>query len=229
MASKTDVYLEIGAKRTFAGAVDWPGWCRSGKNEAAALEALTAYGGRYADVIGSAGLDFQAPDGVTEVTVVERLTGNATTDFGAPAIAPRSDHAALGPTDVRRLSAILEASWRAFDERVASAAGRRLSVGPRGGGRSLDKIVEHVVGAEEGYLRQLGRRPPKGRRAGDGQAVVRLRELIVESLAAIAAGDEIADATAVRSPWSARYFARRATWHVLDHAWEIQDRDVTPQ
>jgi hypothetical protein len=24
--------------------------------------------------------------------------------------------------------------------------------------------------------------------------------------------------------WPARYFVRRAAWHVLDHAWEIEDR-----
>jgi hypothetical protein len=24
--------------------------------------------------------------------------------------------------------------------------------------------------------------------------------------------------------WSAPYFVRRAAWHVLDHAWEIEDR-----
>jgi hypothetical protein len=38
----TDVYLEIGAKRTFAGALDWPGWCRSGGDEAAELRRFQA-------------------------------------------------------------------------------------------------------------------------------------------------------------------------------------------
>ena len=24
--------------------------------------------------------------------------------------------------------------------------------------------------------------------------------------------------------WTARYFLRRAAWHVLDHVWEIEDK-----
>jgi hypothetical protein len=27
--------------------------------------------------------------------------------------------------------------------------------------------------------------------------------------------------------WSPRYFVRRATWHILDHVWEIEDRMLT--
>ncbi len=36
------VYLEVGPRRIFAGAIDWPGWCRSGRDEETALEALVA-------------------------------------------------------------------------------------------------------------------------------------------------------------------------------------------
>ena len=50
------VYLEIGPKRTFAGAVEWPGWCRIGRGEEEALEALLAYAPRYARVVEAAGL-----------------------------------------------------------------------------------------------------------------------------------------------------------------------------
>ena len=28
-----ETYLEVGAKRVFAGALDWPGWCRSARRE----------------------------------------------------------------------------------------------------------------------------------------------------------------------------------------------------
>jgi hypothetical protein len=28
--------------------------------------------------------------------------------------------------------------------------------------------------------------------------------------------------------WPARYFVRRTAWHVLDHAWEIEDRILKP-
>ncbi len=41
-----EIYLEIGEKRTFAGALDWPGWSRSGKDEVSAMQALIDYGAR---------------------------------------------------------------------------------------------------------------------------------------------------------------------------------------
>src|SRR5438552_2637529 len=48
--STTPVYVESSRTRTFACAYDWPGWCRSGKDEASALVALAAYAPRYAAV-----------------------------------------------------------------------------------------------------------------------------------------------------------------------------------
>jgi hypothetical protein len=83
-----DVYLEVGAKRVFACAVDWPGWCRSGSDEATALRALLDYGPRYAAVVRSTRLGFDAPTRLEELRVVERLVGNATTDFGALGVIP---------------------------------------------------------------------------------------------------------------------------------------------
>jgi hypothetical protein len=40
------IYLEVGSKRVFAVAMERPGWCRSGRDEDAALKALVAYGPR---------------------------------------------------------------------------------------------------------------------------------------------------------------------------------------
>jgi hypothetical protein len=54
----TDVYLELGAKRVFAGAIEWPGWCRSAKTEEQALEALVTYAPRYAKVVVGGGVRF---------------------------------------------------------------------------------------------------------------------------------------------------------------------------
>ena len=57
-----EVFVESGKKRTFAGAVYWPGWCRAGRDEAGALRALVEYGPRYARVLHGCvarGLDVQ--------------------------------------------------------------------------------------------------------------------------------------------------------------------------
>jgi hypothetical protein len=48
----TRVYLEEGKSWTFAAAVDWPGWCRRGKGEDAAVTSLLAYAARYVPVAG---------------------------------------------------------------------------------------------------------------------------------------------------------------------------------
>src|SRR5260370_40424302 len=77
------VYLGIGEKRGFASALDWPGWTRSARDEARALEALAAYAPRYAAVPKAARIEF-ASDSTSPLKVVEPVQGNATTDFGPP-------------------------------------------------------------------------------------------------------------------------------------------------
>ena len=39
----TRVYFEVGSRKVFACALDWPGWCRSAKTEEGALDALADY------------------------------------------------------------------------------------------------------------------------------------------------------------------------------------------
>src|SRR5919204_6175258 len=113
-----EVYLEIGSKRAFAGAVEWPGWCRAGRDEDAALDALHAYGDRYADVLKSSGVPFSPPAKRSTLHVTERLTGDATTDFGAPSIAPAADGRAIDRRWLTRQMKILRASWEKFDRAV---------------------------------------------------------------------------------------------------------------
>ncbi|MET1232692.1 MAG: hypothetical protein ABWY52_07565 [Candidatus Limnocylindrales bacterium] len=227
MPRSIDVYFESSAKRTFAGAVDWPGWCRSAKEEASALAALIAYGPRYAAVLAGApakvtGPDFQPPTDPAALRLVERLKGGGATDFGVPGEAPASDHADLGAAEVKRLAAILRACWAALDRAAAAAEGVVLRKGPRGGGRDLDKILGHVFEAEQAYIMQLGSRPPKG--DGSTSDVAVEREAAIEAFTARAIGRPLATPRQTRKPWTPRYFVRRAAWHVLDHAWEIEDR-----
>src|SRR5215210_224157 len=103
----TRVYLEIGKKRVFACALDWPGWCRSGKTEEHALETLAAYAERYAVVARAAGVHFPASV-QNDFDVVERLPGSAGyTDFGAPGAVPKSDAEPLTDQDAERHIALV--------------------------------------------------------------------------------------------------------------------------
>jgi hypothetical protein len=224
-----NVYLEVGKKRTLAGAVDWPGWCRGGSNQSAALQALLEYGPRYEKVLHAAGTPFHAPSLASSLKVVEEVTGNTTTDFGAPDVAPSTDAAPVDDAELRRLKEILRACWTALDSAAEAARGKELRKGPRGGGRELDGIIEHVVGAEAGYLSRLGGKLPRsmGEENQDAASLVLAqRRIILDSLDAAARGEFPAQGPRGGARWSCRFFVRRAAWHILDHVWEIEDRVV---
>jgi hypothetical protein len=161
MSTSVTVYLEQRKKRTFAGALDWPGWCRHGPNESDALSSLLAYGPRYASVLAGTQLAFVAPTDLAHFDVVERMPGTATTDFGAPGVAPSVDRErSCDAATLRRFQIILTAGWHAFDKTVEANRGKTLATGPRGGGRSLEAIVGHVVEADRSYLGGVGWKAP---------------------------------------------------------------------
>ena len=145
------VVLEVGAKRVFASAIDYPGWARSAKSPDAAIEALLEYRGRYSVIAGIAGEVL--PDS-PDVTVVEELAGNATTDFGAPGIISSLETAELDAAQVARLDRLLIACRARFDD-VASQAPAELRKGPRGGGRDTAAVIRHVDESEAAYRRKM--------------------------------------------------------------------------
>lgn len=198
----TRVYLELGKTWVFAAALDWPGWCRRGEGEEAALDTLAAYADRYSVV---AGPGF-APG---TLQVVGRVGGGTSTDFGAPAAKGPWDDEPLDAVEAGRLAGLLEACWRVFDDIVAGAPAA-LRKGPRGGGRDRDAIVDHVREAERSYGRKIGVRVPPRTRWEEQRAAL---------LAELRGG-------APGGAWPARYAVRRLAWHVTDHAWEIEDNSA---
>ena len=218
MRATVQVALEIGTKRTFATALDWPGWCRAGREGDAALEALLAYAPRYAGVVAGSVRGFTPPRSVSSFEVVERIPGNASTEFGAPGTAPSADARPAPARDLARLETILRACWAAFDAAARSAEGVELRTGPRGGGRDLAKIRAHVLEADQAYLGKLG---GTARRGASHEGI---REAYVEALGARALGKLPDVGPRGGSRWSPRFAVRYAAWHTIDHTWEIQDR-----
>lgn len=212
------VYLEIGAKRVFAAAVDWPGWCRSAKTEDGALEELVAYATRYAVVANRAKVRF-APATAPHLEIVERIEGSATTDFGAPGEIPAIDRQPLKLPEAARLAKLVIASWQVLDE-VASSAPATLRKGPRGGGRDRDAMLTHVIAAEASYARKVGVKV-RAPRFDDSAAVEGMRDAIAAALRGSSDGSPV-----VEKGWPPRYAAQRIAWHVLDHAWEIEDKSA---
>jgi len=211
------VVLEVAPKRSFASAIDWPGWSRGAKTAEEALEALLAYAPRYAAVAKRAKVAFSPPATARGVEIVERQKGGAGTEFGVPSSTARPESDPLPTRELNRLIALLEASWATFDAVARRAEGTQLTLGPRGGGRQVPKMIEHVREAESAYVHQLGTK-------ASGQSTSELRRSFVKALRLLAAGEALPTPNKVKKPWTPRYAVRRSAWHALDHAWEIEDR-----
>jgi len=228
MPPAVPVYLEAGTTRVFACSPDWPGWCRRAKTDEEALDALATYAPRYARVAKRAGLRFPVAAHLT-FDVVEQIPwrgGKAFSyvDFGALGAAAQLDSEPLTAAQAKRLAAIVEASWAELDDVVAQAPAQ-LRKGPRGGGRDRDAVFAHVVAAETAYARKLGVRHKVPQ---DRDEIAAVRADILAALSGARDGSPATDPNkhvgAADKSWLPRYAARRIAWHVLDHAWEIEDR-----
>jgi hypothetical protein len=211
------VALETGGKRTFATAVDWPGWSRSGKGEADALEALAAYAARYASVAARAGESFDSS--AVRLDVVETNPGGSGTDFGVPSRVSDADRRPTSVVDGQRLARLVQAAWDELAA-VAALAPESLRKGPRGGGRDKTTMLAHVSESDWYYAKEIGVRVPSPG-PDDPAAIGSMRAAMLDVLRAPSDGAPLADRR-----WTARYAAHRIAWHALDHAWEMQDRSA---
>lgn len=217
MASdRIEIGEEVVPKRTFVWAIDWPGWCRAGKDRDLAIASFLDHASRYGLVATTAGL--RIPTGGAELLdVVETAEGGSGTEFGVPSAITALDRRPATRDDAGRLASLVAAAWTVFDE-VAASAPASLRKGPRGGGRDRDKMIGHVIEADHAYAREIGVRLPSPS-IDDRPAVDAERAAVLEVLRRASDGAPLADRT-----WTLRYAARRIAWHALDHAWEMEDR-----
>lgn len=216
------VLLEIGTKgrRVVAAATDWPGLDRWGKTDADAIDKLLTYLPRYAGVAERAGLE-DAFARQRRVDVIERYTGSSSTDFwGIAHVTSETERAVLSMDELERRLVLLKACWATFDD-VAATVSEELKPGSRSGGRSRDQIVRHVYAGEPDQMsRKIEVRTPLDVvLTPDGLAAHR-----VAYLDAFRAYN--AEGKPARS-WSIQFLIRRTAFHVMDHAWELEDRDLS--
>jgi hypothetical protein len=221
VAKPVRVMIEKGKKkRIVACAFDWPGWDRSTKIGEDVLVVLDAYRPRYARVADLAGLgsEFAAAG---KFKVVEELDGIGMTDFyGLSGRAATAENDPMSDTECERKIALLRASWSIFDD-VSAHVSSDLRKGPRGGGRSLKEIIRHVNGAEiHEFAPKVGVKVPLETR-DDTKALRVYRAAFVKGIRKHHTSSEPA-----RS-WPLQFLIRRCAWHMLDHAWELEDRDLT--
>jgi hypothetical protein len=219
MSDALRVILEVGKKRrVVAGAMDWPGLDRWGTSEDDALAKLTSYFPRYVGVAERAGLG-SAFARARDVDVVERVPGSSSTDFWGIAHVPSQiEREVLTQADLERRLDLLRAAWAYFDD-VAARVAEELRPGSRSAGRSRDQIIRHVYASEpEQMSRKIEVRTPRDVVLTPGGLAMH-RDAYLDALRAYNA-----EGKAGRT-WPIQFLVRRTAHHVMDHAWEMEDRD----
>lgn len=224
MAKPIRVTLEIGPKdkKVVAVAPDWPGLERGAKTREDAIERLRSYIHRYSRVakLAKLGAEF---DALKNLDVIEQYPGTGSTDFWGISFAFSSiDQQAMSGVELERELTLMQACWSFFDE-VRRRVSAEMQKGPRGGGRDRDHIVRHVLHTEQNWAKMIG-----VLNAGDailtGQGLKAHREAYCRAIRDYHLQGRPAGKMA---KWPLRFLIRHTAFHTLDHAWEMEDKDLT--
>lgn len=221
MPQQLRVALEIGlkGKKVVALAPDWPGLERGAKTEEEALARLESYLPRYAPVAKLAGME-AAYGTSTRLEVVERYPGVGSTDFWGISFAFSSiDRQVMSTDELERELTLMQGCWAFFDA-VRSRVSAEMQKGARGGGRDRDQIVRHTLHTEMDWAKKLGL--PMGDSANlTAEVVGAHRDAYCTAIRAFHAEGKMA------RTWPLRYLIRHTAYHSMDHAWEMEDKDLT--
>jgi hypothetical protein len=221
MANKLRVTLEIGPKGKNVAVVapDWPGLERGAKTAEAATQKLQSYLPRYAPVAKLAGME-AAFAAITTLDVVEQYPGTGSTDFWGISFAFSGiDRQDLSSEELERELTLMQACWTFFDG-VRRRVSNEMQKGPRGGGRDRDQIVGHTMRTEQEWAEKVGVSTPPGAMLVD-EGLRAHRDAYRNAIRAFHAEGKLA------RTWPLRYLIRHTAFHTLDHAWEMEDKDLT--
>ena len=114
---------------------------------------------------------------------------------------------------------LLRAAWAEFED-TAARVSAELRPGVRGGGRSRDQVVRHVVANEGGDFSSRVKAKSDLEELLTPARRARHRDRFVEAMRAwYAEGKPL-------GKWTIPYLLRHTAYHVLDHTREMQDRDL---
>lgn len=222
MSMSVRMMIELGpkGKKSVAYASDWPGWNRGAKTPDKAIEVLESYRQRYRPIAEIAGFDAEF-DAAGPLIEVDRYTGTGSTDFwGISFAASPEEREGMSEQQLERRLALLQAAWAFFDQ-VAKRVSPELKKGPRGGGRDRDQIINHTLGWERtGLAVNVGIKYPEGVLL-DPDVLRQYREDYVEALRKHHAEGKKAGKSELA------FLIRHSAFHMLDHAWEMGDKDLT--
>ena len=221
MTNQLRVTLESGpkGKKVAAVAPDWPGLERGAKTEDAAIARLQSYLPRYAQVAKLAGMDGEFV-AITTVDIVEQYPGTGSTDFWGISFGFSSiDRQDISSEELERELTLMQACWAFFDD-VRFRVSAEMQKGSRGGGRDRDHIVRHTLGAEKDWAAKLGLHTLDGANLTD-EVLSAHRDAYCNAIRAFHSEGKMA------RTWPLRYLIRHTAYHTLDHAWEMEDKDLT--
>ncbi len=224
MANQLRVTLEIGPKGKKAAAVapDWPGLERGAATGEAAIERLLTYVPRYATVAKLAGMEADFVS-ITVVDLVERYPGTGSTDFWGISFAFSGiDQQAMSGEDMERELVLMRACWAFFDD-VHMRVSAEMQRGSRGGGRNRDTIVRHTFAVEQNWAKKLGVLTTMDAML-TGEGLNAYRDAYCSAIRDYHSQGKLAGKMA---KWPLRYLIRHTAFHTLDHAWEMEDKDLT--
>lgn len=221
MAVRTVIERGPKGKRSVAFSLDWPGWSRGDKSADLAVETLESYRVRYRLVAGLAKMAREF-DAAGPLKIVEDKVGTGSTDFWGISFSPASaELAPMGDAELERGITLLRACWAFFDD-VAARVSSDMRKGPRGGGRDRDTIIRHTIRNESEYFaRRLGLRVPEYA-AMTPEGLREHRKTYVAAMREYNAGE-----LKPMKVWTLPYLIRHSAFHTLDHAWEMEDKDLT--
>jgi hypothetical protein len=224
MAKQTRVTLEIGPKhkKVVAVAPDWPGLERGAKTGEDAINRLRSYFPRYSQVARLAKMHAEF-DAIQNVRVIEQYPGTGSTDFWGISFAfSKIDQQRLSSDELERELTLLQACWAFFDD-VRSRVSAEMQKGPRGGGRDRDHIVRHTFAAEQDWAKMMGVLTPDGAMLTD-IGLKAHRDAYCQAIRDYHSQGRLVGKMA---KWPLRFLIRHTAFHTLDHAWEMEDKDLT--
>ena len=221
MTKRIRVTLEIGpkGKKVVAVVPDWPGLERGAKTGDGAIERLRSYIPRYSQVAKLAEMDAEL-DTIKTVNVVEQYPGSGSTDFWGISFAFSSiDKKGMSGDELEREMTLMQACWAFFDD-VRRRVSAEMQKGPRGGGRDRDHIIRHTFAAELDWAKKLGVLTPLDAML-TGEGLNAHRDAYCNAIRVLHSQGKLA------RTWPLRYLIRHTAFHTLDHAWEMEDKDLT--
>jgi len=212
-------------KKSVAFSLDWSGWSRGAKTAEQAVETLDAYRPRYRPVAEIAGMLAEF-DAAGPLEIVEDRIGTGSTDFWGISFSPSStEHGQLDDAELERKLTLLQATWTFFDD-IAARVSAEMRKGPRGGGRMRDEIIRHVIRVESlDHAKQVGVLEEDDGTALTPQGLREHREAYIAAIRDYNAGKVDRK---MRS-WTLPFLIRHSAFHTLDHAWEMEDKDLTQE